>query len=33
MPVVYAYAPSDDPDDLSLVTDNVGGGGWPSTTC
>jgi LacI family transcriptional regulator len=26
VPVVYAYAPSDDPADLSLVTDNVGGG-------
>ena len=26
VPVVYAYAPSEDPDDLSLVTDNVGGG-------
>ena len=26
VPVVYAYAPSADPGDLSLVTDNVGGG-------
>ncbi|WP_229073311.1 LacI family DNA-binding transcriptional regulator [Actinoplanes sp. DH11] len=26
VPVVYAYSPSDDPADLSLVTDNVGGG-------
>lgn len=26
VPVVYAYAPSDDPQDCSLVTDNVGGG-------
>jgi LacI family transcriptional regulator len=26
VPVVYAYAPSDDPNDLSLVSDNVGGG-------
>lgn len=26
VPVVYAYAPSDDPDDLSLVTDNVAAG-------
>lgn len=26
VPVVYAYAPSDDPDDLSFVTDNIGGG-------
>jgi LacI family transcriptional regulator len=26
VPVVYVYAPSDDPDDLSLVTDNLGGG-------
>lgn len=26
VPIVYAYAPSDNPDDLSLVTDNVGGG-------
>ncbi|MDI6098846.1 hypothetical protein QLQ12_09565 [Actinoplanes sp. NEAU-A12] len=26
VPVVYAYAPSDDPADLSSVTDNVGGG-------
>jgi LacI family transcriptional regulator len=26
VPVVYAYAPSEDPADLSLVTDNVGGG-------
>ena len=26
VPVVYAYSPSQDPDDLSLVTDNVGGG-------
>ena len=26
VPVVYAYAPSDDPDDLSLVTDHYGGG-------
>ncbi|MFC7533846.1 LacI family DNA-binding transcriptional regulator [Actinoplanes sp. GCM10030250] len=26
VPVVYAYAPSDDPADLSLVTDNIGGG-------
>ncbi|GAA3339079.1 LacI family DNA-binding transcriptional regulator [Amorphoplanes nipponensis] len=26
VPVVYAYAPSDDPADLSLVTDNVGAG-------
>ena len=26
VPVVYAYAPSDDPADLSLVTDNYGGG-------
>lgn len=26
VPVIYAYAPSDDPADLSLVTDNVGGG-------
>ncbi|MCL2653417.1 MAG: LacI family transcriptional regulator [Propionibacteriaceae bacterium] len=25
VPVVYAYAPSDDPNDVSLVTDNVGG--------
>jgi LacI family transcriptional regulator, galactose operon repressor len=25
VPVVYAYAPSDDPDDLSLVTDHYGG--------
>lgn len=26
VPVVYAYAPSDDPLDASIVTDNVGGG-------
>jgi LacI family transcriptional regulator, galactose operon repressor len=26
VPVVYAYAPSDDPDDLSLVSDNVAAG-------
>lgn len=26
VPVVYAYAPSEDPDDLSLVSDNVSGG-------
>ena len=26
VPVVYAYAPSEDPSDLSLVSDNVGGG-------
>ncbi|MBB2943601.1 LacI family transcriptional regulator [Actinoplanes lutulentus] len=26
VPVIYAYAPSDDPADLSLVTDNIGGG-------
>ena len=26
VPVIYAYAPSEDPADLSLVTDNVGGG-------
>jgi LacI family transcriptional regulator len=26
VPVVYAYAPSDDPDDLSLVTDHYAGG-------
>jgi LacI family transcriptional regulator len=26
VPAVYAYAPSEDPADLSLVTDNVGGG-------
>lgn len=26
VPVVYAYAPSADPDDLSLVSDNVAGG-------
>lgn len=26
VPVVYAYSPSQDSDDLSLVTDNVGGG-------
>jgi len=26
VPVVYAYAPSDDPDDLSLTPDNVAGG-------
>jgi len=26
VPVVYAYAPSDDPRDCSLVSDNVGGG-------
>ncbi|GAA2674838.1 LacI family DNA-binding transcriptional regulator [Actinoplanes palleronii] len=26
VPVVYAYSPSDDPADLSLVTDNVDGG-------
>ena len=26
LPVVYAYAPSDDPDDLSLTPDNVGAG-------
>ena len=26
IPVVYAYAPSDDPSDLSLVTDHYGGG-------
>jgi LacI family transcriptional regulator, galactose operon repressor len=26
VPVIYAYAPSDNPADLSLVTDNVGGG-------
>jgi LacI family transcriptional regulator len=26
VPVVYAYAPSDDPDDLSIVCDNVGAG-------
>ncbi len=26
MPVVYAYAPSADPDDVSLVPDNVGAG-------
>ena len=26
VPVVYAYAPSEDPADLSLVTDNIGGG-------
>ena len=26
VPVVYTYAPSDDPDDLSIVCDNVGAG-------
>ncbi|MET0714637.1 MAG: LacI family DNA-binding transcriptional regulator [Mycetocola sp.] len=26
VPVVYAYAPSENPDDLSLISDNVGGG-------
>jgi LacI family transcriptional regulator len=26
VPVVYAYAPSDDPDDLSIICDNVGAG-------
>jgi len=26
VPVVYAYAPSEDPNDLSLVSDNVSGG-------
>ncbi len=26
VPVVYAYAPSENPDDLSLVSDNLGGG-------
>ncbi|GAA0481766.1 LacI family transcriptional regulator [Paractinoplanes deccanensis] len=26
VPVIYAYSPSDNPADLSLVTDNVGGG-------
>ncbi|MCU1639215.1 MAG: transcriptional regulator, LacI family [Microbacteriaceae bacterium] len=26
VPVVYAYAPSDHPQDLSLISDNVGGG-------
>ncbi|MFG1994054.1 LacI family DNA-binding transcriptional regulator [Actinoplanes sp. NPDC048988] len=26
VPVIYAYSPSDSPQDLSLVTDNVGGG-------
>jgi LacI family transcriptional regulator len=26
VPVVYAYAPSEDPQDLSLVSDNLGGG-------
>lgn len=26
VPVVYAYAPSDDPDDISVVSDNVEGG-------
>lgn len=26
VPVVYAYAPSEDPDDLSIVVDNVGAG-------
>lgn len=26
LPVVYAYSPSDDPEDLSLVTDNIGAG-------
>lgn len=26
VPVIYAYSPSEDPADLSLVTDNVGGG-------
>jgi LacI family transcriptional regulator len=26
VPVIYAYAPSKDPEDLSLVCDNVGGG-------
>ncbi len=26
VPVVYAYAPSEDPDDMSVVSDNVGGG-------
>jgi len=26
VPVVYAYAPSEDPEDVSLVCDNVGGG-------
>ncbi|MBW6437003.1 LacI family transcriptional regulator [Actinoplanes hulinensis] len=26
VPVIYAYAPSEDPADLSLVTDNIGGG-------
>lgn len=26
VPVVYAYAPSDDPDDCSIVSDNVGAG-------
>ncbi|GAB3229426.1 LacI family DNA-binding transcriptional regulator [Glycomyces halotolerans] len=26
VPVVYAYAPSEDPDDLSIVPDNVGAG-------
>jgi LacI family transcriptional regulator len=26
VPVVYTYAPSDDPDDLSIIADNVGAG-------
>jgi LacI family transcriptional regulator len=26
VPVVYTYAPSDDPDDLSIICDNVGAG-------
>jgi len=26
VPVVYAYAPSENPDDVSLISDNVGGG-------
>src|SRR3954468_4098456 len=26
IPVIYAYAPSDDPEDLSIVCDNVGAG-------
>ncbi len=31
VPVVYAYAPSEDPQDMSVVADDVAGGGWRST--
>lgn len=33
VPVVYAYAPSDDPRDASLTPDNRQGGRSPSSTC